>query len=170
MNYDSLLAEGLTSIPVVRQFQEIFKDADHTVVKAKRDFGTEGWKIVHEWISRAPLYDRYVLWLVVPIDVGADGRLRELEGTNLYLIEICSIDGSKDDQEGRSLDYRMAEFEDGDWEQIVEAGGDLAAVGLELITNEPVERFSEFWRDTRPSPLADPGDGMAFKAPLRFMM
>jgi hypothetical protein len=56
MNYDALLATGLDRIPVVREFCDLFPNAEHAVVKAKRDI--DGWQIVYEWISRSPVYER----------------------------------------------------------------------------------------------------------------
>jgi hypothetical protein len=65
----------------------------------------------------------------------------------------------------------MVEFEDGDWEKLVGDRGDFDAIGLELTTDVPVDQFAAFWRETRPTPLAGPPkEGMAFKAPLRFML
>jgi hypothetical protein len=168
MNYDALLATGLNRIPVVREFCDLFPNAEHTVVKAKRDI--DGWQIVYEWISRSPVYERYVVWLVVAIGIGPDGSLAELEKPDIYVVEINKIERCRHDQAGPSWEFSWAEFEDGDWERLVEHRGDFPAIGLELTTNAPVERFTECYDDTRPTPLAEPPDGMAFKAPLRFMM
>ena len=168
MNYDAILATGLDRIPVVREFCDLFPNAEHTVGKAKRDF--DGWQIVYEWISRSPVYERYVVWLVVAISIGPDGSLTELEKPNIYVVEISKIERCRNDQGGPSWEFTWGEFEDGDWDRLVENRGDFAAIGLELTTNAPVERFTECYDDTRPTPLAEPPDGMAFKAPLRFMM
>jgi hypothetical protein len=170
MNYEAVLATGLASIPAVREFDDLFSNAEHTLVKAKRDFDPDGWQIVYEWISRSPLYDRYVLWLVIAVNIEADGSLTELEKPSVYVVEIDTIERCRDDPEGPTWKVSLAELEDGGWEQLVESRGDFAAIGFELTTNAPVDRFVIFWRDTRPTPLAEPPDGMAFKAPLRYMM
>jgi hypothetical protein len=171
MNYDAVLAVGLDRIQAVREFSDVFPDAEHTVVKAKRDFHPNGWQIVHEWISRSPLFDRYIIWLVVAIDVDADDSLTELEKPAVYVTEVDKAEGYGDDDEGPSWQIGMVEFEDGDWEKLVEERGDFAAIDLDLTTDVPVHQFAAYWRDTRPAPLAEPPEqGMAFKAPLRFMM
>jgi hypothetical protein len=168
MNHDALLATGLQRIPVVREFCDLFPNAEHTVGMAKRDF--DGWQVVHEWISRSPVFERYVVWLIMAICVEPDGNLTELEMPNVYIVEINNIERCRNDRGGPSWEFSWAEFEDGDWERLVENRGDFAAVGLELTPNDPVERFTECYEDTRPIPLAEPPDGMAFKAPLRYML
>jgi hypothetical protein len=168
MNHDALLATGLQRIPVVREFCDLFPNAEHIVGKAKRDI--DGWRVVYEWISRSPVYERYVVWLVMAISIEPDGSLTELEEPNIYVVEISKIERCRNDQEGPSLEFTWAEFEEGDWNRLVENRGDFTAIGLELTTNAPVQRFTECYDDTRPIPLAEPPDGMAFKAPLRYMM
>src|SRR5262245_40719805 len=127
MNYDALLARGLDCIPPVREFSELFPNAEHTVVKAKRDI--DGWQFVYEWISRNPMDERYVVWLVVAINIRPDGSFAALERPSIYVVEINKIERSRDHQEGPSWEFEMAEFEDGDWEQIVASRGDFAAIG-----------------------------------------
>ena len=73
---------------------------------------------------------------------------------------------SNDD--GPAWDVDIAEFEDGDWERLTESNGDFATVGIELETDAPVPQFVEFWDRTRARD--QPRDGMAFKAPLRFIL
>ena len=168
MNYDELLATGLDRIPVVREFCGLYPDAEHIVGKALRDI--DGWQIVYEWISRSPMYERYVVWLVVAISIDPDGSLSELTKPEVYVVEISEIIRSRNEYRGPSWKFGWAELEDGEWEQLVESGGDYSAIGLELITDAPVERFTEFYVDTRPPPMAEPPDGIPLKAPLRYMM
>jgi hypothetical protein len=170
MNYDAAIDAGSNCIPAVRQFCGLFENVEHTIVKAKRDLDSDGWQVVYEWISRAHLYDRYTVWLVVAINIEADGSLLELEKPCVYVVEIDESKESKDEHGRPSWELSVAELEDGDWEQLVESRGDFAAIALELTTNAPVERFATFWINTRPIPLDEPPEGMAFKAPLRYFM
>jgi hypothetical protein len=50
------------------------------------------------------------------------------------------------------------------------AAPDNPSVSLEMETEEPVAHFAKLWNDTRPTQRPTPSDGIAFKAPLRFMM
>jgi hypothetical protein len=170
MNYDAVVATALECIPAVREFGELFPNAEHTLVKAKRDLESDGWQIVYEWISRGNMHDRYMVWLVVAIDIGRDDNLSELERPHVYVVEIEKTEGGSEDDNRRSWEFRLAEFEDGDWEQLVQSDGDFGAIGLELRPDAPLEQFSLCWQETRPIPLAEPPDGIAFKAPLRYMM
>jgi hypothetical protein len=168
MDYDALIATGVRTIPVVSEFCSLFPNAEHVIVKAKRDM--DGWRVVHEWISRCPIRERYVLWLSVAISTEPSGSLNSLEKPRFHITELAKFDSGKGDPGGAQWELGQAEFEDGDWEQLVATGGDFAAIGLELTVDSPVPRFATFWNDTRPAPIADPPDGMAFKTPLRFEM
>jgi hypothetical protein len=86
------------------------------------------------------------------------------------LFEVDKVNESQENRDKPSWELNMCEFEDGDWEQLVESHGDFAAIGLELTATAPVDRFTTFWRETRLTPLAEPPEGMAFKSPLRFVM
>jgi hypothetical protein len=169
MNYDAVIASAVREWSCARDFQRLFANAEHTIAQAKRDFYPDGWKPVHEWISRAGLHDRYVVWLVVAIEIAADGRIAELEKPRLYVIEVEKVVRSRDEVGGPEWEVSCSEFEEGDWEQLVENDGDFASVECEMTINAPVDRFATFWRDTRPSPRLAPSDGVALKAPLRFM-
>lgn len=168
MNYDKLLATGLECIAIVREFCSLFPNAEHAVGKANRDIN--GWQVVYEWISRSPLYERYMVWLVVAISVKPDGSLAELEVPDVYVIEVSKIVRCRKDKEGPSWEFAWAELKDGDWDRLVESRGDFAAIGLAITSDSPVKRFTECYNDTRPTPLAEPPAGTAFKAPLRYMM
>jgi hypothetical protein len=168
MNYDAVVAKALSSIPAVRDFRKLFPNADHTIVKAKRDFFPDGWKVVYEWVSRGHLHQRYVVWLVVAIDITADDTIVELEKPQVSVAEVEKLERSA--QKGPTWELGWAELEEGIWERLIENGGDFAALDLELTTDAPVDGFLTFWQDTKPIPLAEPPEGMAIKAPLRFMM
>lgn len=169
MNYDDRIACGIRSLDDARRFQELFPGAEHVIVQAKREFEPDGWRLVHEWISRANLYNRYALWLVLPIEFTPDGVAAPLGQPDIYMIEIEKVENGGDDKEGPKWECSFGQFEEGAWKEIVEAGGDFAALGIDLMTNAPVEHFATFWRETRP-PADDPApDGQALRAPLRFM-
>ncbi len=171
MKYDDVLAAGLSHIAAVRDFRTLFPQAEHTIVKAKRDMPPEGWQLVHEWISRAALFERYIVWLVVAFELDAADRITILEEPSVSITELELDPDQEVDDSGAAMQVAFIEFEDGDWEKLVAAQGDFAAIELELKTDAVVEQFAMFWRETRPTPLAEPPtDGMAFKAPLRFLM
>jgi hypothetical protein len=169
MNYDAVVASAMRSFPRAREFQGLFPNAEHAIVDDKRDFHPDGWKPVCEWISRSHLHDRYVVWLVVAIDIAADGTISELEKPVLYVVELEKAESCRDDEEGASWEVGCAEFEEGDWERLVNSGGDFAAVEFDMKTDSPVNRFATFWNDTRPTQRFASSDGMAIKAPIRFM-
>ena len=168
MNYDTVIPSGIRDLACVRQFQHLFPNAEHTIVEAKRHFDPEGWRPVNEWISRASLHDRYVLWLVIAIEISTGGSVSAIEEPQAYLIEVETVEKGKDEEGGPRWECGFGQFEEGGWEELVENGGDFASVGLEMIVDAPVDGFAKFWRDTRPTRSAGPPDGMALRAPLRF--
>ncbi len=169
MNYDDRIASGIRDLDDARRFHELFPGAEHVIVQAKRDFEPDGWRVVYEWISRANLYCRYALWLVMPIEFTTGGAASPLEQPTLYIIEVEKVEKGRDEEGGPKWECNFGQFEEGDWKEIVEVGGDFAALGVDLITDAPVERFATFWRDTCPPPDDRAPDGLALRAPLRFM-
>ena len=163
MNYDDVIVSALPSFPHAREFQELFANAEHSIVEAQRDIPPDGWRPVHEWISRAHLHSRYVFWLVVAIEISSDGTVSELEEPKRYVVEVDKIDKS---EEGPTWEASCAQFAEGGWEELVEHEGDFAAVGLEMKTDAPVGNFAMFWDGTRPSQRYATS---VLKAPLRFM-
>jgi hypothetical protein len=149
-----------------RLFQEFFPDAEHVIVQAKLDLPPEGWTLADEWISRAKLYDRYVLWLVVPIEFTVSGDVSPLEQPAVYIVEVGKVEKGRKEKGGPKWECNFGE---GDWKELIEAGGDFEALGADLITDSPVEGFATFWRDTSPPPEAPAPDGLALIAPLRFI-
>lgn len=167
MNYDTVIASAVRDWSHAREFQRLFANAEHTITDAQRDFDPDGWMPVKEWISRAGLHDRYVLWLVVAIEIAADGAITELEKPQLYVVEVKKVVGSRNEEGGAEWEVTCSEFEEGAWEELVENGGTFPPGDFEMIVDAPVDRFDTFWRDTRPIPTTP--DGMAVKAPLRAM-
>ena len=165
MNYEPIIASGIRRFRPAREFLKLFPNAEHTICEAKRDT-PDGWQMGHEWIARAPLHNRYLVWLVVGIEIDSDGDVSELAKPAAYVVVLNGVDMSNDD--GPAWDVDIAEFEDGDWERLIESNGDFGTVGIDLETEAPVTHFVEFWDRTRPRD--EPHDGMAFKAPLRFIL
>ena len=121
-----------------------------------------------EWISRAKIHDRYIVWLVVAIKIMTGDADSELEEAEAYITEVENIERGRDDEGGPAWECGFCEFEDGDWEQLVNNDGDFSAIGLELTVDDPVDRFATFWRDTRPTRETSVPDGVALRSPLRF--
>jgi hypothetical protein len=169
VNNDAVIASAIRDWRFAREFHRLFPNAEHTIVEAKRNFHSDGWRPVSEWISRARLYDRYVVWLVAAIEIATDGTVAGLEKPQLYVIQLEKVLRSRDEEEGAEWEVACVEFDEADWEQLVEHSGDFASVGLEMTVDAPVDRFASFWHDTRPSPRPAPSDGVALRAPIRFM-
>lgn len=169
MNYDDKITTGLRDLDDARQFHEFFPDAEHIIVHAKRDLTPDGWRLVDEWISRANLYNRYALWLVVPIEFTVAGDVSALDQAAVYIVEVTKVEKGRDEKDGPKWECTFGQFEEGDWQDLIAAGGNFETLGADLITDAPVKGFATFWRDTSPPPEAPAPDGLALHAPLRFM-
>jgi len=107
MNYDAVIASAVRDWPYAYQFQRLFQNAEHTIVEAKRQFQPDGWKPVSEWISRAPMHGRYAVWLVIAIEIVADGTLSPLEEPQLYVVEVTKVIRSRDDEKGSEWEIAL---------------------------------------------------------------
>jgi len=169
MDYDTVVDSAVRHFSRAQEFQTLFPNAEHTIVEAKRHFEPEGWQPVNEWISRTHLHDRYVVWLVVAIEIEADGTISEIEEPELYVVEVHKVRKHKGERGGALWEAGFLQFDEGDWDRLVESGGDFAALEFDMTTDAPVDRFAACWRDTRPHRRPPPPDSIALKAPFRFM-
>jgi hypothetical protein len=169
MNDKAIIETAIEKVSFVRDFQRLFPNAEHVIVQGKRDFDPDGWKTVNEWISRTALFNRYVLWLVAAIDISKEGEVSLLEEPDVYLVGVES--GEKSDDGYPTWEIGFFQFEEGDWNRFVKSDGNFSSLELEITTDAPIDGFDIFWNKTRPQPGATiPDDGMAFKAPFRFLM
>ena len=120
MNYAAVIAAAIREWPCAREFQRLFSNAEHIIVEALRNFDPDGWKPVHEWISRAHMHDRYVVWLVTAIEIAADGGVAELEKPELCVVKVEKVERSRDDEDGPRWECGFFQFEEGDWQQLVD--------------------------------------------------
>jgi hypothetical protein len=164
---DTVIHSAIQHFPPAREFQWLFVTAEHAIVKGKRNVDADGWKPVDEWIARAHLHGRYVIWLVVAIHFSSDGHVSEIENPTVHVVDVVRVNST--DEKGLSCELNFVELEEGDWEQLVESDGDFAAVGIDLKLDSPVDRFADYWHRTSPKGHDLPPDGMALKAPFRFM-
>ena len=84
------------------------------------------------------LHERYELTMQLPVRFDPKGHTVVGYGEpRFYLVEAAS-------QKGRATSYNPAggrDFGPADWQKIVESGGDFAAIGYTMITNQPVAGF-----------------------------
>jgi hypothetical protein len=169
MDKEAAIQDGAHALRCVRQFLQVFPDAEHTIVPAKRQVGDDEWSLVSEWISRARLYDRYVWWLVLAIEVSTSDTVAPLEEPQVFVVEVESIAKSRDEAGAPKWQFGFGQIDESDWQEMVAAGTalDFREFGLEV--DQPVERFETFWNDTRPHHIPPADDAIALKAPLRFL-
>jgi hypothetical protein len=170
LNKEAFVAAGVRNLLCVRQFLQLFPDAENTIVEANRDFYANGWKRVNEWISRAKLYDRYVFWLIVAVELTESNTVVELEKPQLYVVEVVDIEKSRDEEGGPKWTLELFEIEEADWNDLVAQGGDINSANLDLTIDEPLERFSTFWSDCRPTHDPPAPEAIALKAPFRYIV
>lgn len=169
MNVEAVIEDGVRNLRCVRQFLQVFPDAEHTIVPAKRQVGDDGWSVVSEWISRARLYDHYVFWLVIAIEVSTSDTVAPLEEPQVFVVEVEAIAKSRDEEDGAKWQFGFGQIDASDWQEIIASGPNPDFRELGLVVDQPVERFETFWNDTRPNPIPPADNAIALKAPLRFL-
>ncbi|WP_428307641.1 hypothetical protein [Lacipirellula sp.] len=170
MNYNDRIAAGTRDLADVRQFLELFPHAEHAIVQSKHDFPPGGWQLVQEWISRTSLFDRYVLWLAIPVEFTAEGTASELDRPAIYVTEVEKVVKGRQEQGGPKWECGFGQIEEDDWLELVQVRGDFDAAGADLTKDDPVEGFATFWRDTCPPPDARAPEDITLRAPLRFVL
>lgn len=169
MDEEAAIQDGVRALRCVRQFLQVFPDAEHTIVPAKRQVGDGDWSLVSEWISRARLYDRYVFWLVVAIEVSTSDTVAPLEEPQVFVVEVEAVANSRDEGDAPKWQFGFGQIDASDWQEMIASGAapDFRKFGLEV--DQPVARFETFWNDTRPHQVPPTDDAIALKAPLRFL-
>jgi hypothetical protein len=114
------------------------------------------------------MYDRYVFWLVVAIKREGD-IVVAMELPQIYVVELEEIEKTGDEDGEPKWTFNFGEIDEADWQELAQTRGDFNSAGLELITDQPVDRFEAFWHTTRPHSTPPSQDAIALKAPLRFL-
>lgn len=144
---------GCETIPEVSQLEELFGKGDHTVSGGKIHFTPGGPNDACQWSTDVYFGRRYQLqmWADIVVDRRTSKVLRVTSGPRFLFFEIESIDFSSGAPGTTYVASRQRDLSAGDWKKVVDAGGDLSAIGIQLETGAPIANFDELvnWSRTR---------------------
>ena len=144
--HSAVVARGVAAFRYAREFQRLFPGAEHKVVEAKHDFGPpDHWRSAHDWLSRARLYDRYVVMLSTAVDIRPDGTIEVLKPPRFDLFEITEVLNGRNEEDVPKYKMQWTSTEDGAWSELVAEAGDSPV-------DSPAPRHFLNWRPAGASP------------------
>jgi hypothetical protein len=139
--YSSAIASGRVGIPCVKQFDNLFPKANHSIAYYSGELHQPIWQ------SSAPMFDRYVVKLEMPIIVSADKTaIASFGEPRFVMVEVSRITERADGTVWIEYDGEYLEFDLLQWQRFVEAGGNLSAFGI-VPSLAPVVGFDSHWKD-----------------------
>ena len=135
-------ANGVSEIPEVKQFSELFPDGFHFITHYSGSKGPSYWN------SKASLHGRYILTLTFPIEFDATRTHPRRTGpAELFLKEVSEVrmktNGTVD---GTSYTTKQFRFGIEEWERVNKSGGDWSVLGIQMITDKPIKHFEKAWK------------------------
>lgn len=123
---------GLRDIPFVAEFDRLYPGADHSISYYTGTHGSTTWN------STVGLHGRYVLSLHCGITLNRTRtRVVTYGKPTFYLKEVTRVQAGDGGQtlisSGEQVKFGLDQ-----WRKLVEAGGDLRALGIEVKTDAPV--------------------------------
>lgn len=128
---------SVETVPLAAEFRTLFPDARAFISYYSGHFGspTLSWQ--------AGLHDRYIVVMKVQIDVDRlRGRVTRATGAPTFF--VTEVTGVGDLPSGQTvITYGGVDLSFGvdEWGQLVASDGDLAALGIEVVEDNPVPGF-----------------------------
>jgi hypothetical protein len=98
------------------------------------------------WNSEVGLHGRYVLTLQIPITFDVTRtKVVSYGQPNFYLKELSSITRIANGQTEIRYTRNQLRFGQEEWQHVVDQGGDLSILGIEIIPDRPIPGFAEQW-------------------------
>jgi hypothetical protein len=137
-----LVEEAKQEIRSVKEFTTLFPEARPHVYTRRFERGTTVIQM------RAIVYDRYDLMLTARFEVDRRLRISSVGTNSIHFNEMTLIEGKPSGQLHTRYDGDHFKLSDEQWRKVVEAGGDFAAAGIPVKTNQPtpgVEDYKRYW-------------------------
>lgn len=135
--YEDALESGRKTVPVVREFNQAFSSANNFI-----SYHVGGGKPV--WNAKAPLYDRYVVTLKVPVTLSEDRRsVIDYGAPEFRIVEVTEITNRGSI---RYSEHQMS-FGPKEWKVLSEAQFDFSSIGYVMSKDNPVSGFAHVWTE-----------------------
>ena len=140
-NYSQALSHGLITIPVARQFQELFPDSHNSFAYYA------GVKNTPELQCQTLLYNRYEFTLQLEVKFDEQRtRVISYGAPKFSLTEIETVTPAPDGTTDIRTGDLQRKFGSEQWQELYQAHGDFAALGVKLVKNKPVSNLNEWWK------------------------
>ncbi|MDA0766327.1 MAG: hypothetical protein O3A92_05835 [Verrucomicrobia bacterium] len=129
---------GSISMPIAKEFADVFPNAFHWIGYYN---GTKGDP---RWNSQVGVHDRYVLSMEFEIEFDPTRTTPTRKGPPKFLLlEVSEIDETIGG--GASVGYTQNQIAFGidEWSRLRDSGGDLSALGFEVIRDQPIVGFEK---------------------------
>jgi hypothetical protein len=142
--HQQFAANGVAQIEPALQMDRLYKDCRRYITYR----GDRGHS-VSTWNSVAYFGGRYVLRMQVPVAIESSTKGHMIGEPKFHLSEVSSVEVTPTGQFGvgarfsRNFNFGLAE-----WETVVKAHGDFAAIGF-MINTSPVKGFDAYAKASR---------------------
>jgi hypothetical protein len=141
--YARTVANALASEPNVRSFHSLFPKSEHFISYFSGAAGQPCWN------SIAGLHGRYVLTMQFDVMINRKKATLIASGEPEFrLVEVESITALPGGRAEVRYGPTQKVFGPREWAKLVESGGDLSSLGIEVKKEKPVAGFEEHWRQS----------------------
>lgn len=140
-DYSKALDHGLTTIPVARQFQELYPGSHNSYAHYA------GVENTPELQCQTLLYGRYELTLQIEVKFD-DQRVKVISfgEPRFFLKEVQSVTPLSDGRFYISAGELQMRFGAREWEKIFNAHGDVSVLGVKLVKDKPIPNLEAWWK------------------------
>jgi hypothetical protein len=141
LSYSLAVKSGRSTVPYVRQFEQTFPGSSHSISYFT---GTHG---PTHWNSNALVHGRYTLTMQMSLRLSLlRNRIVSAEEPRFWLVEIESLSVEAGRVTAIQSGGAQVTFGPAEWQRVVDSGGDLSQLGIQVHRDRPVPGLVEDWR------------------------
>jgi hypothetical protein len=140
-DYNTAVANGVSGIKVVQQFESTFPSAEHFITHYDAALGGSKWN------SHVGLFGRYKLGLQFDIEFDQTRLIpHPISEPQFYLHEVGIIDKVPNGRHSIKYIGGGRRFGAEEWKILFDAKGNFDSIGYKLTEDRPVPGFEEIWQ------------------------
>lgn len=134
--YNKVLTYAETNNNIIRDFNSRFNKVNNFI-----SYYVEGND--PKWNSEAPLFNRYIISMDIPIVLSYDKKSILAYGSpNFQIVEVENIESNGAIRfSGKQLNFSIKE-----WHILLQHNMDFSVLGYGLIPDKPISHFEENWK------------------------
>ena len=144
-SYSRAVDSGKSAIPYARQFDRAFPGSSHSIGYFTGTHGNPTWR------SSALVHGRYEIRMQVPVRLNTlRNGVSSYGEPRFWLWEVAELSSTPGGRDVTTYGPTQIQFGLPEWQRLVESGGDLSRLGIQIDTDRPVRGLAEQWRRTHP--------------------